>query len=108
MLEWQGEGYYIRSSGSGKYLTIEGNARDGLPVIGAHHPTLWDIRPDEEDGSVHRSVAVHSSLRSLDHLLTLHLPARIFLHGTPFNIDLTDYGNPTPGTVRTFRDLTIL
>ncbi|KAJ3486093.1 hypothetical protein NLI96_g4497 [Meripilus lineatus] len=85
--QWQGEGYYIRSlSGSDKYLAVEGNLRDGLPVIATDRPAIWDIRPDEEDLSVQR----------------------IYLHNTVFNVDLANVEKPSPGTVSTFCDVTNL
>ncbi|KAJ3486096.1 hypothetical protein NLI96_g4498 [Meripilus lineatus] len=108
VLEPHGEGYYIRSvSGSDKYLTIKGVARVGLPVIGADHPALWDIRPVEEDASVHRLVLITVRF-SVDPPLTLRRPARIFLWGTIFNIELFNFDNPPPGTVSTCRGVTNL
>ncbi|KAH7925979.1 carbohydrate-binding module family 13 protein [Leucogyrophana mollusca] len=72
----EGGHWTIKSVGSGKYLGLEENPRDGVSVLAVSNPYRWDIWPDDEDLSVYR----------------------IFASGTQFNIDLSDHGNPTPGT----------
>lgn len=71
-----GPGWVIQNVGTGKFLSLTTNAQDGGQVLGTSDPTQWDVRPDEMDPSVYR----------------------IFVLNTPFNLDLTDHGNPTPGT----------
>ena len=46
----------IRSIGTGKFLGVAGGLEDGVRAIGSDFPTLWGIRPDEEDPSHHRYV----------------------------------------------------
>ncbi|EGN97615.1 carbohydrate-binding module family 13 protein [Serpula lacrymans var. lacrymans S7.3] len=72
-------GWTIKSVGSGKYLGIEESPRDGLPVVAVSERFEWYIFPDEEDMTVYR----------------------IYVPNTPFNLDLSDHGNPTPGTTVT-------
>ncbi|KIP01385.1 carbohydrate-binding module family 13 protein [Phlebiopsis gigantea 11061_1 CR5-6] len=72
----QGPGWVIQNVGTGKYLSITEGAGDGVLVVGSNDPTQWDVCRDEEDSSVHR----------------------LFVLNTPFNLDLSDNGNPTPGT----------
>ena len=55
----QDEGAWtLRNHHSGQYLGIEGEARDGTPVVGLYEPFRWDIWPDEEDSSTFRCAAV--------------------------------------------------
>eukprot|EP00914_Ancora_sagittata_P003803 GHVO01008196.1.p1 GENE.GHVO01008196.1~~GHVO01008196.1.p1 ORF type:complete len:141 (+),score=5.18 GHVO01008196.1:27-449(+) len=68
--------WVIRSVSSGKSLDFEGEAHDGAPVIATSSEREWDIWPEQsvQDGF------------------------RIFVPGTKQNIDLSDHGNPAPGT----------
>ncbi|KAG5638065.1 hypothetical protein H0H81_002033 [Sphagnurus paluster] len=76
-LEHNNNQWTFRNVGTGRYLGLAGgDLRDDLPVQGVEHAVPWDIWPDEQDGSVFR----------------------IFVPGTPFNVDLTDFGNPENGT----------
>ncbi|KAI0049121.1 carbohydrate-binding module family 13 protein [Auriscalpium vulgare] len=79
--KWQfqqvdGGEWTIRSVGTGKYLGVDGEPRDGAPVVAVDEPFKWDIWPDDK------------------HTETF----RIFVHDTKFNVDLSDHGNATPGT----------
>ncbi|KAA1473290.1 carbohydrate-binding module family 13 protein [Dentipellis sp. KUC8613] len=72
----QGTGWTIRSVATGKFLDIEGEPGDGTRVVASDCPREWDIWPDDEDSSAFR----------------------FFIPNTTYNIDLSDHGNPTPGT----------
>ncbi|KAL4066332.1 carbohydrate-binding module family 13 protein [Scleroderma yunnanense] len=72
----QGDKFVIKSAGTGSYLGIEGQPRDGASVVAVGWEYAWEIQ--DEPG-------VHGSIR-------------LFAPGTPFNIDLTNYGDSTPGT----------
>ncbi|KAK7682003.1 hypothetical protein QCA50_014967 [Cerrena zonata] len=78
-LDNQGSGWTLRNKGTGLYLSVDGYGQDGTPIVASENPTQWDIWPDEEDPSVHR----------------------IFIPNTRLNVDLSDHGNPTPGTLIT-------
>ncbi|KAG1760955.1 carbohydrate-binding module family 13 protein [Suillus occidentalis] len=70
-------GWYIKSSRTGQYLGIEGNAYDGIPIVAVPSPFKWDIR-DSDVGSAHG--------------------IRILVHGTNYSLDLSDHGNSANGT----------
>ncbi|KAI0270586.1 carbohydrate-binding module family 13 protein [Gloeopeniophorella convolvens] len=69
--------WLIRNVGDGKSLAFEGDARDGAPVVASEDGIAWDIWPDEAGNP--------------DEF-------RICVHDTRFCVDLSDHGNPTPGT----------
>ncbi|KAJ8073625.1 hypothetical protein PM082_011903 [Marasmius tenuissimus] len=69
----------FRNVGSGKYLAINGDAKDGTPVVGSDHAFGWDLYPDNKNPSA----------------------TRIFVPGAPApgqNLDLSDHGNAQGGT----------
>ncbi|GLB42713.1 putative ricin-type beta-trefoil lectin domain-like [Lyophyllum shimeji] len=68
--------WVFRNVGTGRFLGLGGHVHDNTPVRAVDEPVPWDIFPDERDGSVHR----------------------IYVPGTPFNVDLSDYGNTNNGT----------
>ncbi|PIL34506.1 hypothetical protein GSI_03283 [Ganoderma sinense ZZ0214-1] len=68
--------WVLRNVSTGHYLGVEGEACDGTPVVAVYEPFRWDIWPDEEDSSTYR----------------------LFVPNTRYNLDLSDHGNPTPGT----------
>ncbi|THH32737.1 hypothetical protein EUX98_g1447 [Antrodiella citrinella] len=69
--------WVFQNVGTGKWLFIDGYAQDGTPVIASeYNKTGFNIWEDEEDNSVYR----------------------IFVPNTRLNFDLSDHGNPTPGT----------
>ncbi|KAF8889055.1 ricin B-like lectin [Infundibulicybe gibba] len=70
--------WQFRNMATGRYLAIDGTPRDGARLIGQDHPLEWDIYADTQDSSVYR----------------------IYVPGwhVPINIDLSDHGNPNPGT----------
>ncbi|KAI0065085.1 carbohydrate-binding module family 13 protein [Artomyces pyxidatus] len=74
----EGGAWTFRSVGTGKYLAVEGDPADGAKLIAVEtdSPHTWDIWPDKEVPDAFR----------------------VFIHDTRFNIDLSDHGNPTPGT----------
>ncbi|KAF7986859.1 hypothetical protein HWV62_12586 [Athelia sp. TMB] len=73
----QRNGWTLQSVGTGLYLGIDGAPRDGAPVIATQEPTThWEIDNDGEDSNTWR----------------------FYVQGTEFNLDLSDHGNPTPGT----------
>ncbi|KII84906.1 carbohydrate-binding module family 13 protein [Plicaturopsis crispa FD-325 SS-3] len=75
-LSQENSGWVFRNVGTGKYLGVEGRADDGVPVVAVDSPFIWNIWPDEKDGSVYR----------------------VFVPNTAYNIDLSDHGNSEPGT----------
>jgi len=73
----QHAGWTLQSVGTGLYLGIEGAPGDGTPVVATQQPTThWEIEKDDQDSSTWR----------------------FYVQGTRFNLDLSDHGNPTPGT----------
>ncbi|KAF8641645.1 hypothetical protein AX16_009871 [Volvariella volvacea WC 439] len=64
----------FRNVANGRYLGVEGELRDGLRVQGVDWEYQWVLEPQGDDYY------------------------RILAPGTPFNVDLTDYGNPENGT----------
>ncbi|KAI0029062.1 carbohydrate-binding module family 13 protein [Vararia minispora EC-137] len=78
IFEERNGGYAIRNKRAGKYLGVSGNHVNGTSVIAVEtdSPQIWEVHPDN-NGSV-RYV--------------------IFCQGQEFNLDLSDHGNPTPGT----------
>ncbi|TFK61725.1 ricin B-like lectin [Pluteus cervinus] len=73
--------YTIVNTASGKFVSFAGASvrQDGDPVVAVDEPTAWDIQPDKNNPSAFRYVL-------------------IILPDTSFNIDLSDHGNPAPGT----------
>ncbi|THH15412.1 hypothetical protein EW146_g5051 [Bondarzewia mesenterica] len=71
-----GSEWTFRSVETGKYLDIDGEPGNGTLIVASDYPREWDIWPDEQDDSVYR----------------------IFIHNTSYNVDLSDHGNPNPGT----------
>jgi len=74
-----GSGWTLQNASTGSWLTVDGptsSAVDGTRVVAGSTQTIWDIWPDEDDPTVHR----------------------LFIPNTRLNIDLSDYGNTTPGT----------
>ncbi|KAG1899657.1 uncharacterized protein F5891DRAFT_390819 [Suillus fuscotomentosus] len=63
-------GWFIKSSRSGKYLGIEGNPKNGALVVVVSKPFKWDVK----DSNVNGAKGV-----------------RILVYGTNFSLDL-DYG----------------
>ncbi|TFY75514.1 hypothetical protein EWM64_g8499 [Hericium alpestre] len=75
--EQQGSGkWVVRSKATGKYLDIDGEPGDGTRVIASDNAREWDIWRDQNDQSAFR----------------------FFIPDTKQNIDLSDHGNPEPGT----------
>ncbi|KAL4254141.1 Ricin B-like lectin [Abortiporus biennis] len=74
----EGGQWRLQNVASGAYLRVDGYAQDGTPVVAPQGdgPFEWDIWPDEDDPNTFR----------------------IFVPNTRLNIDLSDHGNPTPGT----------
>ncbi|KAJ3723931.1 ricin B-like lectin [Lentinula raphanica] len=79
----QGEGghWTFQSVESGQFLGIEGPPENGTPLVAVNEPFKWDIYPDDEDPSHFRMYVPNAP--------------------TAINIDLSDHGNPTPGTIVT-------
>ncbi|KAF8547509.1 carbohydrate-binding module family 13 protein [Imleria badia] len=73
----QNQTFYIKSAGSGQYLSTAGEPNDGQRVVAGGSPYAW--RVDDEQG-------VESGVRLS--------PAS----NTNFSVDLSDHGNSTPGT----------
>ncbi|KAI9566639.1 carbohydrate-binding module family 13 protein [Boletus coccyginus] len=69
--------FYLKSKGSGQYLSTAGEPSDGQKVVAAGSPYAWYV--EDEQG-------VDSGVRLL--------PAS----NTNFSVDLSDHGNSEPGT----------
>ncbi|KAG6818757.1 hypothetical protein H0H93_002089 [Arthromyces matolae] len=82
---------------NGKFLGIERRAHDNVPVRGVDAPVKWNIFPDDRDQSVYRYAYFHDRHFSM----VFEEYPRIFVPDTPFNIDLSDFGNPDNGTLVT-------
>ena len=50
--------WVLRNRHTDKYLGIEGEARDGTPVIAVDEPFHWHIVADEEDPSTFRCASL--------------------------------------------------
>lgn len=112
LTQWQleqgpGGHWTFRSAASGQYLGVGGPFEDGTPLVSVDEPVRWDIYPDDQDSSVFRSAfflfpSLHV-MSVLDSNPSLFLFCRIYVPGAPtaLNIDLSDHGNPTPGTIVT-------
>ncbi|KAG5647506.1 hypothetical protein DXG03_009443 [Asterophora parasitica] len=69
--------WVFRNVGTGRYLGYNpDDLRDDAPVFAVDEPVAWDIWPDEGDDTVHR----------------------ISVPGTPFTVDLTNFGSEDNGT----------
>ncbi|KAG6832874.1 hypothetical protein H0H93_013450 [Arthromyces matolae] len=67
----------LRNVATGQFLGRgDDEIVDNVPVTAGDNPEIWDIRPDEDDLSVFR----------------------LFVPGTNFVVDLSDFGNPDNGT----------
>lgn len=98
-MQWEMErvdnGWYIKNVKTGLYLSLEGQALDNTGVIGYSQPFLWHIWDDEEDSNTIRWV---SHVGSHGGGAFTGVPCRICVPNTQQNLDLSDYGNPAPGT----------
>jgi len=76
-LEQVGSQWALQNVATGNYLTVEGDSvQDGTPLVVGGNKTVWDIWPDGGESKFYR----------------------ISIPNTQLNIDLSDHGNPTPGT----------
>ncbi|KAF8797635.1 ricin B-like lectin [Phlegmacium glaucopus] len=69
-------GWIIKNVRSGHYLGYEGQLSDGTKLVATEQPFVWHIWHDKEDPSAYR----------------------ISVPDTNKDVDLSDHGNPTPGT----------
>jgi len=69
-------GWHIKSVGSDKYLSLDGEPRDDVRLIATQRPFEWHLWDDAKNTST----------------------IRICVPNTKHNVDLTDYGNSAPGT----------
>jgi hypothetical protein len=93
LFEDTGLGWTLKSVGTGKYIGRMG-VGDSLLAMACDEPVTWDVWPDEQFCYKYRYVT--------QFLRKAHQPNvyifRIFVHGTKFNLDLSNHGNATPGT----------
>ncbi|KIL63079.1 carbohydrate-binding module family 13 protein [Amanita muscaria Koide BX008] len=77
-IEARGNGRFtIRNKGSGQFIGLRTNQlKDDVRAVSVNYQHEWEIRQDDND----------------DHVWRFYVP------GTPFNLDLTDNGNPRGGT----------
>ncbi|KAG1718994.1 hypothetical protein EDB19DRAFT_1635684, partial [Suillus lakei] len=72
-------GWFIKSSRSGKYLGIECSSNNGTAVIIVSNPYKWDVKDSDVDG-------VHG------------IGYAILVHGTNNSLDLSSYVGSANGT----------
>lgn len=95
------EGYaWVFRARSGQYLAPGGPPADGTPLVGQNEPFAWDIYPDEQDNSIFKCVVLSPIYLPPDCVIADRGARRnrILLPNTPFAVDLSDHGNPEPGT----------
>ncbi|PPQ67441.1 hypothetical protein CVT26_007235 [Gymnopilus dilepis] len=99
-VEKHGLGWYIKSVGSGKYLNVEGEVRDGTRVIACDEPMPWRVWADDRLKGIRCVLGVlcPGGLRLIGGVDGGY---RIVLPDTNQNLDLSDHGNSTPGTAIT-------
>ncbi|KAI0631469.1 ricin B-like lectin [Trametes polyzona] len=68
--------YHFRNAATGLYIGFDGEPKNFTPIIAASKAASWEIKPDHQDPSVFR----------------------VYLKGTDYVLDLSDHGNPNPGT----------
>nr|AEE98237.1 ricin B-like lectin [Macrolepiota procera] len=73
---WTGKAWTLRSASSGSYLGIEGTPAGGTRLVAVNDPFEWHIWRDEANENAFR----------------------IFVPFTNYNLDLSGYGDTTPGT----------
>ncbi|KAH9850962.1 ricin B-like lectin [Lenzites betulinus] len=75
-LEQRGDSYVLKNAATGLYLGYDGEQKNFTPIIASQNPASWHIRPDDKDPSTFV----------------------LLLEGTNYSLDLSDHGNPNPGT----------
>ncbi|KAG2359670.1 ricin B lectin domain-containing protein [Suillus spraguei] len=60
------DGWFIKSFGSGKYLGIEGNPKNGTPVVVVSNPFKWDVKASDIKSAKGIRISVHGTRFSLD------------------------------------------
>ncbi|KAF8151499.1 ricin B-like lectin [Crassisporium funariophilum] len=70
------DGWHIKNVATGLYLSFEGQAGDGKKLVADQAPFLWHLWPDKKQTDAFR----------------------ICVPNTKQNVDLSDHGNPNPGT----------
>ncbi|KAG2038851.1 ricin B lectin domain-containing protein [Suillus americanus] len=59
-------GWFIKSSQSGKYLGIKGNPKNGTMVVVVSNPFRWDVRESDVKNAEGIRILVHGTKFSLD------------------------------------------
>ncbi|KAI0660211.1 ricin B-like lectin [Cubamyces menziesii] len=75
-LEQHGDAYRFKNAATGLFIDVDGEPKNFAPIIASTKWSDWEIRPDHHDPSTFR----------------------VFLKGTEYCLDLSDHGNPNPGT----------
>ncbi|KIL63080.1 carbohydrate-binding module family 13 protein [Amanita muscaria Koide BX008] len=76
-IDKRNDNYTIRNLRSGQYIGLANNdVRDDARAHSVNEPFEWQIRNDDQDRDVYR----------------------FFVPGTPFNLDLTNFGDSKGGT----------
>ncbi|TFK90709.1 carbohydrate-binding module family 13 protein [Polyporus arcularius HHB13444] len=68
--------YHLKNVATGLYVGFDGEPNNGTPVVASSRPFEWEVRPDDHNPEV----------------------LRVFVAGTQYCLDLSDHGNPNPGT----------
>ncbi|RPD54586.1 ricin B-like lectin [Lentinus tigrinus ALCF2SS1-7] len=68
--------YNLKNAATGLYIGFDGEPSNGTPIIASSQPCEWEVKPDHSNPEVFR----------------------VFLAGTQYCLDLSDHGNPNPGT----------
>ncbi|KAL7278219.1 hypothetical protein ACG7TL_008194 [Trametes sanguinea] len=75
-LEQHGDVYRLKNAATGLFINVDGEPKNFAPIVASTKWADFEIRPDSNDPSTFR----------------------VFLKGTNFVLDLSDHGNPNPGT----------
>ncbi|OSC98570.1 carbohydrate-binding module family 13 protein [Trametes coccinea BRFM310] len=75
-LEQHGDVYRFKNAATGLFINVDGEPKNFAPIVASTKWADFEIRPDSNDPSTFR----------------------VFLKGTNFVLDLSDHGNPNPGT----------
>ncbi|KAI0773163.1 ricin B-like lectin [Trametes elegans] len=75
-LEQNGDAYRFKNAATGLYISVDGEPKNFAPIIASQNAAEWEVKPDHNDPS----------------------GFRVYLKGTDYVLDLSDHGNPNPGT----------
>ncbi|KAM5531421.1 hypothetical protein V8D89_000909 [Ganoderma adspersum] len=74
--EQQDQNWRFKNPATGLFIGYSGDANNNTPVKAMKNPTIWDVRPDQENPDTMRACVA----------------------GTDYCLDLSGHGNSNPGT----------